>query len=1655
MAGRRLVHSFLAVAGVLVTAVLSPSLGLAQQPISPLCVSGCLNYSVSVTPHGGTLTVSPNANHTASFTVVNTGDYTDTYTFSCSRTLGVSCVSVSPTSATLDPGGPLAPLCFGCGGGSSITVTVTYHVGATVDGNVYLTATGHASNQGWYTVKPTPVTPTGPLVERDLCLTIAAGSDAAYECGDLRIVHPLPSTRTLNKVRTPTLLYNVQSAYPFPSLNADLALAANDRPDSIVAIARLKIGGSFIQRDRRAWAGTQWGSPSQAATRRVMTNFSASDLSTGLYAFQLELDKYVTGTGYIAIRTDTGSVVILNRLGSYFGAGWWLAGFEQLQFLSDGSILWIGGDGSSRRYVKTNCCTGTTWYVARAFDGRDSLSYSGGTYTRHLKAGVKVVFNSSGFHIQTVNRLGYATVFAPDGASRLLSITLPPSPSNRTYTFQYAGPNGTLSSIDAPDVTGLGRVTRVIGTAVTGGARITSITDPGIAASVQFGYDSVAHPGTITRRTDRRGNTHWYKLGVGMRLVGDSLPVAGAHTIAQTFCPAEVRAWSCGSGLTAPESTYTIYDGPRTDSADVIHFWTDSLGAVSQIRDPYGRLTSIARTNATWPELPTRVQGPGGFVTGATYDLRGNLATVSDSNPYANGLNPTTRYTWNQTWDQLTQVVQPNGQVTQLGVDAANGNRLWVQDARGTINRTTFGYNSSGNGAYLLSTITPPIGAVTTVGYDSQGNTSYVASSNYYPTWYQSDANGKLIFLQTAIGAGQVRTDSVAYDAADRTILTSSWAPAHGGAEALRLTTYNAYDNEGNLTQSQLVQSPDHDSLGPLTTQWVFDAANRSIVRIAPDGIRDTSWYGPSGNVDSAKARTGHIVRMTYDRLNRLVKRIVPEVSYAARTTPGNINTLDLLYDNYPDSLQGRPYPWFPNNGSGLKIFADTAVFAYAPDGSLLKADNGDARIHRTYFINGQLARDSLWIRNYSSGTFGHLYVLRHTYDVNGRLASIHHPSQLAVGTGMRDSVSYVYSDTTGDLNQVTALLGNAVTFGYDTRGQLVRKGLPGQIVDSMVYDSLGRMTLDQVANGSLSPYKDPDSYLRLAQLAWADLTRVSSAKNSHGWKDTVTATYSGLGQLTSLTYERPQNLSDSVLYVYIGGDGASQSFTYDPLGNAYAGYSSVHGNINYENTFSQGSTSSSFYQAGTGRLTSMWDAGGHHDAIYDSAGNTVFYYGGSANLFDERASWYSADDRLRVAEWRHAEGDMRVPAWKDVFDEYRYDALGRRVLVMSRRSCWLGGDSLAFSDCQMGLIRRTVWDGNQELWEIQRPYASEEIGPADDNGVYLETDTGPAAPWAGLDYRGLWADPGPLFGQTAYTYAGALDQPIGITRLNLLRRTNQGQFSWPPVEVFPLWNWRGEADLGTFGDGGVETCVDGSHCVEVQWRGLAFATGLTKEALWSGPNIVSPTPNGWFGTLIQGKEDGAGTLYRRNRSVDPATGRFTQEDPIGLAGGFNLYGLANGDPINFSDPFGLCPYTGKHTTNVDDCPKDTVGDAFRLLKSEGGQEGRSTIILVATNKADVKPLSQSKLDRICKDQGATGCNTGKTIYILEGQSKVDNATRLTHEATHFFNRPDEEALAWRRALTVWGRFDAALAPAMMANSWYKQWSDACRSGATEPTYCP
>jgi RHS repeat-associated protein len=52
-------------------------------------------------------------------------------------------------------------------------------------------------------------------------------------------------------------------------------------------------------------------------------------------------------------------------------------------------------------------------------------------------------------------------------------------------------------------------------------------------------------------------------------------------------------------------------------------------------------------------------------------------------------------------------------------------------------------------------------------------------------------------------------------------------------------------------------------------------------------------------------------------------------------------------------------------------------------------------------------------------------------------------------------------------------------------------------------------------------------------------------------------------------------------------------------------------------------------------------------------------------------------------------------------------------------------------------------------------------------------------------------------------------------------------------------------------------------------------------------------------------ENDGTGLYYYRARYYDPILKRFVSEDPIGLAGGLNLYGYVGGSPTNLIDPTG------------------------------------------------------------------------------------------------------------------------------------------------------
>ena len=126
---------------------------------------------------------------------------------------------------------------------------------------------------------------------------------------------------------------------------------------------------------------------------------------------------------------------------------------------------------------------------------------------------------------------------------------------------------------------------------------------------------------------------------------------------------------------------------------------------------------------------------------------------------------------------------------------------------------------------------------------------------------------------------------------------------------------------------------------------------------------------------------------------------------------------------------------------------------------------------------------------------------------------------------------------------------------------------------------------------------------------------------------------------------------------------------------------------------------------------------------------------------------------------------------------------------------------------------------------------------------------------------------------------------------------------------------------------------------------------------------------------------------------------------PIGLAGGLNLYGFANGDPVNFSDPFGLCPPCGS------DMEEAMLGVGRRLQPVQPVLETAANLAMfpllgVESGTARAVPVvANGKLGRLVGDmfKGAFSRNpigTGSTADII--RHEVATGVPYINKGFHF-----------------------------------------------------
>jgi RHS repeat-associated protein len=930
--------------------------------------------------------------------------------------------------------------------------------------------------------------------------------------------------------------------------------------------------------------------------------------------------------------------------------------------------------------------------------------------------------------------------------------------------------------------------------------------------------------------------------------------------------------------------------------------------------------------------------------------------------------------------DFVSRVTSPTGLVTTMGYDAATGNRLWQQVGPDASRRVNFGYNTLGQVTSVRSQRAIAAGdSAETMEYTSPlGNLTAVVSPLLIRTTYQQDGLGRDTLVTSpadsvrdvygiTTGTLLYQKQKTRYDALDRVIATvtlgpqmdfsvpsSSTATPWATIPAESVVVNNLYTN-GLLTSVSRTAWPDSAGIGTITTAYRYNALGRKVAEVSavvPGAPADSVVYDAAGNVIQSVTRRGKIVSFTYDALGRLKHRSVPAETVGTDTktnVPGITWYFPYFVNNGTGALEAT------NTGSGsLTVPGEEADFTYDAAGNLTRAVNGDAVVSRRYFPNGLLRADTLKIRTYTgTDTTSHVYGLTYAYDLEGRRTELDVPTNIAPWPNSAFGQTYHYDSTTGALDGIgyTTTAGSyGFSYTYDAEGRLstfTRNGFQ----ESHYYDADGRDTLrtEVKVSSGWQMHRDRTRYdLRGKQL------RIATPSDS-----TVNG-FSGLGTLARSYHDAYSNAEPD----------QNESYTQDALGNQFRQRQSSLGGNQFQFDAATPITRR-VYQPGTGRLIA--DSTGTSDSYmaglgttgYDEAGNRTWYYDshgvstpypdstyssggiighiGSCSSGCETAStspatytewtrsWYGADEKLRFVDRRtcyvfQPDGHSAacnpnkepMPSARPAFEEYRYDALGRRILVRSRQHY------ACTTRCQ-STLRRIVWDGDQVLAEIQAP------GYTGTSAATMEQDVGFRVAAASI----LVADtsavpvtttstyyPGYYFGRVLYTHGPGIDHPLAMMRMEY-------SDSLPgPITIYPHENWKGAYDLGSYDGQSLNApCKivgyrNGTHTEFQTWVPGPGETSSPPDTLYNCLKVDWPAPHlwltnrirensqvgaeSWNGSLVDGMRDATGLTYMRNRYYDPASGRFTQEDPIRIAGGLNVYGFANGDPVSYADPYGL-----------------------------------------------------------------------------------------------------------------------------------------------------
>ena len=500
-----------------------------------------------------------------------------------------------------------------------------------------------------------------------------------------------------------------------------------------------------------------------------------------------------------------------------------------------------------------------------------------------------------------------------------------------------------------------------------------------------------------------------------------------------------------------------------------------------------------------------------------------------------------------------------------------------------------------------------------------------------------------------------------------------------------------------------------------------------------------------------------------------------------------------------------------------------------------------------------------------------------YSYDVGSRLQSVafhmlrYANNEIVPG----DTVSYMY-DQLGDPITVTNRKGSIVRSYYGD-GSVKSKKSNATFPDSLLfsYDQSGaRTSMSHTANGVTDAvtysYNTVTGDLQSYTVNWgapANLTR------------TVTFLWDTLGRRRQVTY--PNNTVVKYRYDAAGivrrvvssnptntaGVGDRLDFTFradsiDAAGrplrqritcsgfqlpDAALGYAcGASPSINWSNRYNR-----------FGKL--VYQNAGIPDSFdFDRSDNMVFHRVGS-----QVPHWYRINPN---SDQVVADSLAASPLSAVTF--FRYDSVGGRTYDYTTtnflRIYYYDGMGRTSG------IRDTFHNGLNRVDCIGYDADGNIQSPCDDVGTWLQYD-GPNV--SGATSVRYWS----------FVHGPALDDPlVGLYR----DRSNPA--------VFKEWYWITDGQGRQFATGAPDGTLGSIPPAEYSENSGSYAGGTQNANTFRADRFGSPIL--------------PGISFFRNRAYDQTTGRWTQEDPVGVAGGLNLYQFNGNNPVSSTDPFGLCP---------------------------------------------------------------------------------------------------------------------------------------------------